>query len=424
MSNEEHLGKEIVAEMSGLAHGGAAIGTISNGPPGVAGAKAFVRFTAPGEIAHARISAARHQSYDADLIRIERAHPLRRAAPCPLFGSCGGCDLQHMQIAAQREAKRDMVESMLRIQAKVTAPVQFAPRAEGLPEFGYRRKVTLHLSSDGVFGFYRQGTGDVIALSACLISSEAVNRGIALLAPLGSRLAGMVGAVIIEDTGTRVIFAIKLREFHDTLDPEVESELQKLGIPYVLLARDKVRGIFTGNGDLSPEEVESASAFSQVNAEGNELLIERVLAHVESGPITELYAGAGNFSLPLARRGIAVHAIEVSETLTALGRKRADEAKLGRLIRFVTASAERFVKTERLGSTVLLDPPRSGAKEVVKSFDAQRTPKIVYVSCAVPTLTRDIRSLVERGYRLKMVELVDMFPQTHHVESVAILEAV
>jgi len=159
--------------------------------------------------------------------------------------------------------------------------------------------------------------------------------------------------------------------------------------------------------------------FAQVNPQGNELLKQLVLDLAIGKEICELYAGAGNLSLMLAQAGRRVEAVETDEQLVKFGEKQARALKLERHLTFFNLSAERFVKEHSLLPTVILDPPRGGAKEVVKYFRPGKVKNIVYVSCNLPTLCRDLKTLVEAGYSLERVLVLDMFPQTGHVEIIA-----
>jgi 23S rRNA (uracil1939-C5)-methyltransferase len=164
-----------------------------------------------------------------------------------------------------------------------------------------------------------------------------------------------------------------------------------------------------------------ADAFTQVNAGGNLLLVETVLAFAGAAAgerVLDLYCGAGNFSLPLARRGARVRGIERSPV--AVEAATANAARLGlREASFECATVAHALRRVTPADLVVLDPPRAGARDALAALAAIRAPRVVYVSCDPATLARDVRTLRDSGYRLLRVQPIDLFPQTYHVESVA-----
>jgi 23S rRNA (uracil1939-C5)-methyltransferase len=166
-----------------------------------------------------------------------------------------------------------------------------------------------------------------------------------------------------------------------------------------------------------------ADVFAQVNPGGNRLLVGSVLelgAFTAGERVLDLYCGAGNFSLPLARRGAVVHGVERSGVAVATA--RANAARLGlEQTSFQHAAVTDALRGRAPGAVdaVVLDPPRSGAADALDALAALRPLRIVYVSCDPATLARDVGVLVSRGYRLARVQPIDLFPQTYHVESVA-----
>jgi 23S rRNA (uracil1939-C5)-methyltransferase len=161
-----------------------------------------------------------------------------------------------------------------------------------------------------------------------------------------------------------------------------------------------------------------------VNLEGNDLLKDKVSSLVTHRDVTDLYAGAGNFSIPLAKRDHFVDAVELDPELIAFGRLAAFKNGIAdNRLTFIEESCERYVKTHKLKTSVLLDPPRSGADAVAKVLNPNITRQVVYVSCSLPTLCRDVKTLADKGYSLVEMWVVDMFSQTYHVETISLLEA-
>jgi 23S rRNA (uracil1939-C5)-methyltransferase len=163
--------------------------------------------------------------------------------------------------------------------------------------------------------------------------------------------------------------------------------------------------------------------FSQNNALANEAMLNEICRLVRDESVTDLYAGAGNISLPLARAGHTVTAVEVDPHLVEFGKQRAKAAGVGERLSFVTTSCEKWIESGAPARTVVLDPPRGGAFEVAQRLDPANTQTLVYVSCYPPTFARDAQALIERGYVLENVQMLDMFPQTYHAELVALFRA-
>ncbi len=404
----------IQVQVGALAHGGEFIADIIEAGPEIPKKKVFIRDVVPGERVEAAIVAEEKNLFRADLLRIIEPSPDRTAAPCPHFGICGGCDLQHMRIAAQREAKRVMVERTLQFQGKIQPRRGVALIGKELPEFHYRRRISLHLNAGGDLGFYRAGSGDVVDIERCLLADEKLNAAMSDIRPFVLSMSREIGAITIEEWSGEIFYLLKLRE--------------KAGFPFpawnqvhvqfanIVVERDN-RVIFSQR-HFGEEDIPSypTGHFSQINAAGNKVLVDSVCDLVCHGEVTELYAGSGNFSIPLAAKSLNVTAVEADEALVLLGRSRAEEAQLSHQLTFVHATCERYLKRNSLTSTILVDPPRSGMKELLPFFKSPQVNSIVYVSCSLPTLTRDLRALSELGYAVDEVKVLDMFAQTHHVE--------
>ncbi len=397
-----------------LAGGGTTIGEITaSSEAELVGRKAFLPFAVPGEVVEAQAVKAEAKFVHAKLLKIVESSAHRITPPCSIFEQCGGCDFQHIEIQFQREEKRRMVESMLARQGGVLPLLGVKLIGSDLPEYGYRARIGLHLEADGKLGFYRQGSGEVVDVANCLISRAEINAALAAIRPFAEVLARFIGGIVIEEHAGKVDIVFK-------------------PLPGKVIARDLMERISAAvkfriytAGEMSREDDNFPSGhFSQVNPQGNELLIKTVLSHISKmdRAITDLYAGSGNFSIPLAKLGKTVEAVELDHVLVGYGEKLKQEAELHNLT-FYALSCESFLKKHNLLSTVVLDPPRSGIKNIIKHFSPKHVRKIVYISCSLPALVRDLKELQKSGYLIRSVEVLDMFAQTQHVECVALVEA-
>ena len=389
-----------------LAYGGALIGEVVAGPPEQIGKKAFVPFSAPNELIEIHITKEEKRLLHGQINSILESSPNRRAAPCPYFTTCGGCDLQHLDIAQQRQLKVEMVETTLRNQGGIVPINGVQLSTAELPEFGYRRRITLHLSNAGSLGFYRAGSGDVVPITKCLIASDAINHALTRLLSVTAELAPLTGTIVVEEDDAGFVSVLLIPRPASSAGSVIPRKVLEL-FPRISLRGRSSQG----------SEDQIIGHFSQVNATGNQELIRLVCAAVGGSTVTDLYAGAGNFSIPLAKMGLSVHAVELDNALVLAGERAAKSAGLTG-VKFTQSSCEQFVKKSPLTPSVVLDPPRGGASHVVKRLHPSKTQEIIYVSCNLPSLVRDLKILKASGYKIAHTTVVDMFSQTHHVETV------
>lgn len=413
----------VIINMRELAHGGACIGeVVSADSPELVGKKAFVRDTLPGEQVEAFVTADRKSFIEAALKSIVRVSEHRAQPPCPWFGVCGGCDLQHATIEHQREIKRRMIAGTLRVHLKGAAPEVVSAGGE-LPQYGYRGRITLHLAANGDLGFYRAGSGEVVAIERCLLAREELNAAIKALDPLRRELARYFGEVVLDCIDGAACAVLRRGEDRSRRGPPDRLLLDAAALFEWLVVERRggpERGYYRG-ARRELEQLPPIGHFSQVNDVGNALLIRTVASLIKPGPVLELYAGAGNFSFALAEQGCTVCAVEVDGALCRRGLERSIAAGLERRLTFVEQSCEKYLAAHQAPPTVLLDPPRSGAQRAVQLLAAQQVVQIIYVSCNLPSLARDLKLLLDAGFRYEKLSFIDMFPQTHHVETVSIL---
>lgn len=412
----------ITVEMTALASGGACVGTITS-PEEHCGKKAFIPFTAPGELVEARITRNKRSYVQGELVTIQRPSPARQAPVCPVFGSCGGCDLQHIELREQRVLKAKMVEDLLSVHGGVEAQEGISLLAPDLPGFAYRRRMSFHINKKREFGLYRKNGRSIVELSHCPISTETINSFLAQNLELLRECAPEIETVTVEDHAGTVYLAL---EAHPRNSTALETLLPKEGFRLLEQRVPNLQVNFRHRAIYRPGEKVSGTPpvghFSQNNELANDAMIEFLRRHVGTERVTDLYAGAGNISLPLAEAGHAVTAVEVDPALVAFGKVRAEQAGLAERLMFHTQSCEKWVESFTPDETVVLDPPRGGALEVCQRLSPQVSPHLLYVSCYPPTFARDVQALTERGYRLVSVVVLDMFPQTYHSELVARIE--
>ncbi len=425
------------AEIASLDHDGRGVARID-------GKTVFVAGALPGELVRLRRFRRRRRHDEAVMVEVLRASPDRVVPRCAHFGECGGCSLQHLSHAAQLEAKgRQVAEELERI-GGVHPATWLAPLAG--PAWAYRRRARLgckYVVSKGrvLVGFRERGSPHLADLQRCEVLAEPVGS-------LVKDLAILVGGLSIRDRVAQIEVAVAdnatvlvLR----VLDPPDEADLAKLAefqsrhaielqlqpggletvvplVPPATPLHYELPGLPAGIG-FAPTD------FVQVNAGLNRLMIERaleLLAPIDSDRVLDLFCGLGNFSLPLARRAAQVTGVEGDPGLVARARLNASRNGIGNAEfhaadLFADVSQAPWARGDY--ELALLDPPRAGAREVLPVLVAGRPRRIVYISCHAGTLARDAGILVnQHGYLLVAAGIMDMFPHTSHVESIALFE--
>lgn len=426
--------------------------TFGGGGLGYADGKVcFVPFTAPGDLARVRVRTEKRSYLEGSLIDLLEASPCRVVPPCPIFGTCGGCNWQHLPYEMQLDEKGKIFAEILWRTARVD-PARILPIIPAPEPYDYRARVQLKVRSvDGEphIGFYRSGSHYVVALPGrCAIAHPAINRLIPDIhhlvrsfpepdnIPQIDVTAGDDGATaavfhyIGSDQETAVAFFGKNRHLLPScagmfLQCGRKASLQRIWGSESLayrIPKDHLPGI--------PERILSFApgGFSQVNYRQNLALIAAVFSSLGltgKERVLDIYCGNGNFSLPLASLCHEISGIEdYGPSITYALRNAHDSSQDNVRFRCVDAVAgvREIAADGGRFDIVLLDPPRTGAAEIARLIPDLKPAKIVYISCDPSTLARDLGILRGRGYGVISSRPVDMFPQTHHIESVTLLE--
>ena len=400
----------------------------------------FVEGALPGERVAARKISGKRKFDLARATQILDPSPGRREPRCPHFGVCGGCATQYADERTQMAAKQRWLEDNLERIGKVR-PESLLPIVYG-PEWGYRRRARLSVrrvpSRGGVLVGFRERRSSYIAqMNECHVLPEPVSKLIpetkALVEKLSVRERVPQIELAIGDNATALVFRhlALLTESDKALLKEF-SENRGIHVWLQPGGPETARPLHPAPSELYYELPEFGvrigfrpTDFTQVNHAVNRSLVARAVRLLDPQPgerIADLFCGLGNFSLPLAKRGAQVVGLEGNRELVERARQNA--AANGVVTQFEAMdlskpNLEPYAPFEK----ILLDPPREGAVEIVKSLPAQWPRRIVYVSCDPATLARDAGILVHtKGLRLAAAGVVNMFPHTAHVESIAWFE--
>ncbi|MGH8014365.1 MAG: class I SAM-dependent RNA methyltransferase [Candidatus Binataceae bacterium] len=389
------------------------------------GKRIMVPNAAPGDLLEITTAHDRRDYTVAKLARVLLPSDDRRTPPCPYISRCGGCDWQHLEYTAQVRFKGELIADEFR---RVFG-LELDPAALVVPasdEFGYRSRIRLKTDGDGTIGFHESGSHRLVRIGHCMIA------GFGLEEP--ARLARALGRQCIEieavDAGGVLVLIARVRSFNG-----VEAAARRLleggaAIRGIVLKNETRRAVIGDAAialELEPglELIADADQFSQINREQNQRLIAAVmeLAKIdERVSVLDLFCGAGNFSLPAARRGARVTGVDRDASAVAAGSRNAARMGFHQTQFIVMGAAEiaRFFERARFRpEVVILDPPRAGALALMDPIARLRPRVVIYVSCDLATLMRDLSALHARGYDVTYVRAFDFFPNTHHAEVVA-----
>ncbi|MBI4322475.1 MAG: 23S rRNA (uracil(1939)-C(5))-methyltransferase RlmD [Chloroflexi bacterium] len=380
-------------QLTDIAYGGDSIGRVDD-------QVIFVSFGIPNETVIATVHQAKRDFLRATVSEVVTSSAARIEPRCKYFGACGGCQWQHIDYQTQLVLKRKVVVDQLRriggfdgsrVESTLPSP----------EPWHYRNHARFSVGSGGRLGFTRAGTHSFLPVDHCALMHPAIND---LLARMGGRLAGRFHQV-----------AVRCGMNTDSLlvDPPVF-------VPGLSASQQKP---FLEESLLGRRFRISGASFFQVNTPQAERLVQLVIDRIEptrDDIVVDAYSGVGTFGLLVAGRVKQVFGIEDSGAALSDARLNAEGLEN---VRFVEGAVERVLPTiDKPVDCVIIDPPRFGCRrDVITELKRLRPRRIAYVSCDPATLARDLRLLCDQEFELTSVQPIDMFPQTYHVESLAIL---
>ena len=438
-----------------VVHTSLTIDRLSYGPTGVGrlggtddGKVVFVPQSVPGDRLDIVLTEEKKRYAHGQIVALRQVSPERRIPPCPYVPRCGGCPWQHVTYAEQLRTKESLVgENMRRLGGQVDPVV--LPIIPSPQEWRYRHRIRLRTEPGGQLGFYQSRTHELVELDDCLIAGEEARVYLARARDWLSRLQTTVRRVelIANDpalpvhsahaahasAGGVVLSGNAQGAFHPEDQPTCEAFVR---------AHDDVAGlVLFGRGwrhawgdtrielDLGVDDLVlsvRAGSFTQVNRAGNQVLLSTLFQQGgfdKSQKVIECYAGAGNLSMPIAKRVGALTAIEQDKGAVLDARENIIRMGLDN-VEYLHASAQvglqTLVQRGVQADVCVLDPPRAGAADILDDIPQLGIQKIIYVSCDPTTLARDMRRLGQLGYRLESLQPIDLFPHTYHVETIAI----
>jgi 23S rRNA (uracil1939-C5)-methyltransferase len=344
----------------------------------------------------------------ANTMKVIEPAPQRVAAPCPYFGRCGGCHYQHAPYEYQLAIKRQILEEELRRLGHITPPEEIAI-VSGEP-WGDRNRAQFHIEN-GRLGYREARSHKLVAIEQCPISSPRINE-----------IIGTLNRMLRDPRWPNFIRSLEVFTDERQVQLNVLETERPVARRFFEWCAEEIPGLVSGALDYEGRFRVSGGSFFQVNRFLPDRLVEVALDGYEGETAVDLYAGVGLFTLPLAGRFRQVTAVESGRAAVADLQFNAERAGLANIAAEQRTAEEFLAGLEKAPDFVLLDPPRAGAgKVVVRRLIELRQPRVTIVSCDPATLARDLAALIAGGFRIHRMTLVDLFPQTYHLETVVSL---
>ena len=409
----------------------------------------FIEGALTGETVTASVYRKKPSFENANVQRILRESSQRVTPQCVNFGRCGGCSMQHLDARAQVAAKQRVLEDNLWHIGKVRADQMLSP-IQG-PTWGYRRRARMtarYVAKKGgsLIGFHEKKSSFVTDMSSCEVLLPRVSKLLPALREMVGKLSIRERMPQIEVASGDTVDVLVLRVLEPPSDDDkalFKAFADQHGVHLYLQPKgpdtaypfwpEQPADLYYALPEFGIKMPFFPTEFTQVNHDVNRVLVHRALALLAPQPgerVADMFCGIGNFSLPIARSGAHVTGIEGSASLVKRATENAAYNGLSDVAQFRTMNlfeinADTFAALCAPGrfDRMLIDPPRDGAAELVKALVAAPPQRIVYVSCSSATLARDASTLVyEQGYALSAAGVINMFPHTAHVESIAVFD--
>ena len=365
----------------------------------------FAPFVLPGERIRARAEQEKPGLVRARMLEVIEAAPDRVTAPCPVFARCGGCHYQHAPYEFQVSAKRAILVEELRRLGKIEAPLEI--RTFAAEPFGYRNRVQLAVEETRI-GYREARSHKLWAVTECPVSSPKINHAIAAL----NRMAR-------DNRWPKFMHALEIFTDEQQVQINVLETDRPVARRFFDWCAAEIEGVVEGALDYQGRFRVSSNSFFQVNRLLLDQLVEAALGDVSGDTAADLYAGVGLLSLPMARRFRAVTAVESGAGAVRDLQFNAERSGLSNLRALQQTAEEHLAALTRPPDLVVVDPPRAGlGKAVVKRLAELKPRQLVIVACDPATLARDLAGLMASGYTIERMSLVDLFPQTYHLETV------
>lgn len=432
-----------------IVNGGSCLAKLDNGMT------LFVKHVLPGEVITYKLGQKKKNYSFAKSTAIIEKHPGRTSPECSYYTKCGGCDLMHCSYSTQLELKKEIVTDLFkRHSGGVLASCidKIYPVMPSAKELFYRQRIRLQIDEDGTLGFRKHQSHEIIPIELCKIAYPEINLGIKhlLYSDTATELFNLSSELEIHVNPATLKLTLIL---HFTRKPRPADNKK---VKRLLSENNLFETIVFSGKDFAPIKINSpdfekqpdfqlhlpknshqtteltlqweSGGFCQVNLEQNLAMVDHVLQMAdiaESETVLDLFCGMGNFSLPIALKAKSVHGIEGQRSSIRSAKKNAERNNLTNTTfqkSDIEEACDTLIADGKLFDCVIIDPPRIGIPGLTQKISKLASKKIIYVSCDPATLCRDLADLLTLGFQIITVQPVDMFPQTHHIENIILLE--
>lgn len=402
----------------------------------------------PGETVQSKIHSTSRNLLQGSVTRVTTASAHRIQAPCPHYHKCGGCDFQHMDYSCQLQGKYDIAKDLLLRSShpdlRSAATLLTAPIASP-QQMNYRQRIRLQVDDQQIVGFHKRRSNDCIAVRSCLLADPAINSCLEQLHQQRSfdKLLAQTDAleILLNPDTSRISIIIHFKRKPRPADKQHAENLLKslselediffMGEGFAVTGHNKLSFTLPPiplHTDRSLRFSWETGGFCQINIEQNRTLIRTVLDFCKisrENTILDLFCGMGNFSIPLAENAGTVFGIEGQASAirsAQINSVKANQSNTKFIKRPIHQACRELVQDNRVFDCIVLDPPRQGVPGLAEDLGNLCRKRMIYVSCDPATLCRDLADLLKQGFVLQKLQLIDMFPQTHHIETIALLE--
>jgi len=412
----------------------------------------LVPYVLPGEEVEVRTVTKKKNYVEGRAVKILQPSANRVNPPCPFFPQCGGCDFQHVLFEKQADLKNQILREQLdRSGLQQDSGSFLLPPLSAPTAFHYRQRIRLHVGKNGELGFHRSQSHEVIPISACLLARPQLNDVLDYLINKSSfdKVAALTTSIelLLSPAEDLVVVFLHMSRRPRPAEQKVLEELTagNRNIKNIIIAAtgSGIADVFPANkaageqpllnfshalpgGDILRMTIEPGG-FCQVNSDQNEKLIALVIEWAKVDlrhKVLDLFCGMGNFSLPLARKVKAVVGMDLQRSAIRSAKRNAEINGIVNCTfsqNSALEGAKSLAASGKKFDVALLDPPRQGCAEVIPYLPEIGVAQIIYISCDPATLCRDLVLLEREGYVVEKMKMVDMFPQTHHLETIVSL---
>lgn len=387
---------------------------------------AFIEDAVYGEICEIEITEEKKSFYNAKKIKTIKESPYRTQAPCPYFSECGACTIMDIKYEKQLEIKKNLIINTL---AKFTSYKLEDIEILASKELRYRNKIRLQVDSDGSLAYNKSYSNDLVLIKDCLLAREEISENLSqieqITKDISEKFPESINEITIRTNGDNIMLNFDLRDT-DSIS-YIKENYSNSDFFINITGRENIN--ISGNAYLEYEIFDkifkiSGNDFYQVNDNQIENLYgeaKKLLG--ENKKVLDLYCGSATSSIAINGDNLA--GVEINKNAIKDAKINAEKNNL-KNYKFIAKNAkyidEKFIKKEKIDS-LIVDPPRAGLdKGLIKSIGNSGLKEIIYISCNPQTLARDISRFEREGYKLEKIKAVDMFPQTMHVETIALIQ--